>query len=135
MLTQEQEVARQEEMEYIRQSIELDEADGVFVTVFNSISDLCARTATANGFSNNRTVGEDIALMHSELSEMLEAFRSNGPSVSEKIAPFTEAEDEAADVIIRLMHFGRTHGLDIAGALLAKARYNTTRPYLHGKKF
>ncbi len=82
-----------------------------------------------------RNDGEAIALMHSELSEMLEAQRKMQGQQSEKIPEFTHEEEEAADLLIRLMDFCAGKGLRLAEAVVAKAAYNKGRPYKHGKKF
>lgn len=74
-----------------------------------------------------------IALMHSELSEALEAVRTGNPQ-SEKIPEFTLLEEELADVVLRIMNFGGQLGLRIADAILAKDQYNNNRPYKHGGK-
>lgn len=77
---------------------------------------------------------EKIALMHSELSEALEAMREGNPD-SDKIA-FSSVEEELADCVIRILDYAGRRRLDIAGAILAKHEYNLTRPYKHGgKKF
>ena len=75
----------------------------------------------------------NIALMHSELSEALEADREgNGRSV--KAPGFSQIEEELADVIIRIMQTSHTWGHDVAGAVKAKMAYNATRPKMHGGK-
>lgn len=81
----------------------------------------------------NRNKGEAIALMHSELSEMLEAVRKPGPS--EKIPQFMAIEEEAADLLIRLADFCEGYGLDIIEATKAKLAFNRTRQHMHGKQF
>jgi len=58
-----------------------------------------------------------------------------GPLPSEKIPGFTPVEEEMADVVIRIRDLAGRHGWRIGDAILAKIKYNTGRPYLHGKKF
>lgn len=93
-------------------------------------------TAKDKGFSNDckEHVGIGISLMHSELSELLEAYRHGNP-LSEKIAGFSEAEEELADLFIRALHFAEKHNLDLGAAIIAKMRYNLTREHMHGKRF
>lgn len=81
-----------------------------------------------------RNTGEAIALMHSELSEALEADRKNILQ-SEHIPTFTGLEEELADVIIRIMDYAQANELRIPEAILAKCEFNRTRPHKHGKKF
>lgn len=80
-----------------------------------------------------RNDGEQIALMHSELSEALEAIRHGNPP-SDHIPDFTGVEEEMADEVIRVMDFcaGGKHRL--AEAIAAKLEYNKTRGYKHGGK-
>lgn len=93
----------------------------------------------AHGFrdhqnSGKRNQAELLCLMHSELSEGLEAIRKNIES-SDHISTFKGIEEELADVVIRIMDFDREFGLRIAEAIEAKHRFNMTRPFKHGKKF
>ncbi len=93
--------------------------------------------AKAHGFWEegiaNRNVPEMIALMHSELSEMLEAYRHKNPP-SEHIPEFSGMEEEAADLIIRLCDTCEAMGLRLTGAIVAKMEFNRNRPYKHGGK-
>lgn len=77
---------------------------------------------------------EMITLIHSEVSEMLEALRRTG-EMSEKIPEFEEIEEEAADVVIRVMDLAGLLGLRLGEAIIAKQKYNRGRRRKHGKKF
>lgn len=80
------------------------------------------------------SVPSKIALMHTELSEMLEADRK-GIEVSEHIPEFTGVEEEAADLFIRLMDFSGRYQLRLGQAVTAKLLFNLNRPHKHGKGY
>ena len=80
-----------------------------------------------------RETGTCFMLMVTELSEALEAYRLGNP-MSKKIAPFSQIEEELADVIIRILDYAEHHSFEIEKALVAKMAYNTTRPHRHGGK-
>lgn len=115
--------------------------------------------AVAKGFvpeGGHRPVPEIVALLHSEVSEMLECWRDNQPFLwtgevsggegriifGEGTAPALIASTgkpegiaaEAADVFIRLLQSCEELGIDLAQAVEAKWRYNATRPHRHGGK-
>ncbi len=73
-----------------------------------------------------RNDGELIALMHSELSEALEAMRSR--LSKEQVA------EELADCCIRIFDFCGGRGIDLQKAIIAKMEKNRKRPYRHGNK-
>lgn len=102
----------------------------------NSLARVCFQQSAVKGFwDQERNKGEMIALMHSELSELLEAVRSPDAPESEKLEGFSLEEEECADIIIRVMDYCGGFDLDIASAVEAKLQYNRERPYKHGKVF
>ncbi|MDD3344891.1 MAG: MazG nucleotide pyrophosphohydrolase domain-containing protein [Candidatus Omnitrophica bacterium] len=97
----------------------------------SSIRDLireCHRVARSKGWWDEaRNDGELIALMHSELSEALEAMRNRGKK--------DDLAEELADCCIRIFDYCGSRKIDLDKALRKKIEYNKTRPYRHGKKF
>jgi len=100
------------------------------------------QTAVEHGWwDEDRNIGECIALMHSELSEALEEWRSGDDiaithhdikrDLTWKPEGFTV---ELADVLIRIFDLCGRHNLPIVEALQEKMAYNKTRAYRHGGK-
>lgn len=79
----------------------------------------------ATGAPVKRNFGEVVALMHSELSEALEADRKN--LMDDKLPHRSGVEVEFADCVIRIFDTARALGLDLAGAIIEKNRFNRTR--------
>lgn len=78
-----------------------------------------------NGLPIDRKFSEVVALMHSELSEALEADRKN--LMDDKLPHRNGIEVELADLIIRVLDTAEYLNLDVAGALIEKNRYNISR--------
>jgi NTP pyrophosphatase (non-canonical NTP hydrolase) len=89
---------------------------------------VCHGIAKQRGWwDEDRNDGEMIALMHSELSEALEALREDRSCKT--------VAEELADCLIRIFDFCGGRDIDLEGALQRKIESNKTRPYRHGKKF
>ena len=106
-----------------------------FIDGWGAISGRIHETAKEKGWWDNpRNEGEIIALIHSELSEGLEALRKD--LMDDKLTHRKGIEVELADAVIRIMDYAEAFNYDVEGAILEKIDFNTTREKMHGgKKF
>lgn len=93
------------------------------------INKLCSKayeTAKQKGWHDEpRETGTLLALIHSEVSEALEADRKGD---NDNFA------EELADVCIRIFDLCGSKGIDLENAILQKMERNKSRSYKHGGK-
>lgn len=105
-------------------------------------------TAVANGFhEEEKSLAEFLCLIHSEVSEALEADRhgrranldayiEEGKTKNAFLAYIKDTvEDELADVVIRVADLCGYLDINLEEHIKAKMEFNTSRGYRHGKKY
>ena len=121
-----------------------------------TISKEINENAVVHGFwkAKRSVVSEKLMLIVSELGEAMEADRKDyhtQPTAEiKKILDWKSEtifermfkgyvkdtfEDELADSVIRIFDLAEHFGIDLESHILAKHRYNKSRPYMHGKKY
>lgn len=111
---------------YVMDAINRYEEEDRFTGVMNNMMAEVASINRANGwYEEERTFGEDIALLHSEVSEMFEGFRNHD---------LENVHEEAADILIRLLDTAYRYKIDLVGEFRKKCAKNRTRGYKHGGK-
>ena len=80
-------------------------------------------------------LGAKIALMHSELSELLDVVRKDTSLKSDKLPNVLAVAEELADVVIRVMDFAGRLTIPLGDAIVEKVRFNAGREFRHGKRF
>jgi len=82
--------------------------------------------ARAKGFYNDtRSIPELLCLIHSEVSEALEAYRKDDRK---------NFKEEMADIVIRVMDACEYLNIDLLLEIVCKHAVNKDRPHKHGKK-
>lgn len=75
--------------------------------------------------TGSKAVGDQISLIHSEISEAYEGHRKNKPD--EHCPEFTNFEIELADAMIRILDTAGGLNLRLGAAFAAKMKYNAVR--------
>jgi NTP pyrophosphatase (non-canonical NTP hydrolase) len=109
--------------------------------------------ALRHGFHHkDQNLGEQLCLIHGEISEALEADRIGRRADLQRYHDFVakkpessawafktfvkdSIEDELADAVIRIADLAGYLGIDLEGHIKAKMKYNESRPSLHGKRY
>lgn len=120
---------------FIRVQLTEEQVEAQFAALVERLSTQIHGQAVKNGFWDAPNPGEKLALTHSELSEALEYWRKDASAPDDKIPVFTGVEAELADAVIRLFDLAKHYKLRLGEAIIAKHKFNKTRPFKHGKKF
>jgi len=128
--------------------------------MLNELSKQAYQNAKDKGFYESQIeMGTRLALIHSEVSEALEADRKNKFASKDRnlqdmdISDLSDVqtklyfrqefevsikdtfEDELADIMIRVMDLAAFKGIDLEYHIKMKMAYNSTRDYKHGKSY
>lgn len=121
--------------------------------MINKLAKKVHQNAKDHGFfDGEKNIGEMLCLIHSEVSEALEADRkgrkcehnikvvNSWTSNNDFQNSFRENvkdtfEDELADIMIRVMDLAEYKGIDLEQHIEAKMRFNSLREFKHGKKY
>lgn len=100
--------------------------DWSYTTNLDTLQSRAWQIAEVNGWHElDRSKAEILALIHSEVSEALEAEREGNHSLY---------AEELADIVIRILDHCETEDIDLAFEINRKNEINAERDYRHGGK-
>ncbi len=101
--------------------------------LFRQLASVTTAWMTHQGFWESHNFGEKVALVHSELSEALEAHRKS--LASDHLPQYSGVEEELADAVIRILDLVGAHNINLGAVLVDKFLFNLNRPHKHGKAY
>lgn len=104
------------------------------MTINELAKDIHKNAQSHGWWDEERSLGEIVALCHSELSEALEAYRNGEGFEWDNNGKPDGIAVEMVDCVIRIFDYLAKEGIDIERILTEKHEYNKTRPYKHGGK-
>ncbi len=119
-----------------------------YTETIDVIADAVHKNAVAHGFhpkgqSDDDFINYQLNNLHDEISELHEAWRSGKFSgfcdksdkmLALNLPPLTCAEEEYADIIIRVLDQCRHLHINISRAIAIKHLFNLTREFKHGRQ-
>ena len=114
----------QEAIETLQEKIHQGNVDAGWWTDLDTLQSLAEECRIRTRFGK-ALVAEKLALIHSEISEAMEASRKN--LMDDKLTHRKGVEVELADAVIRILDLAGALELDLAGAIQEKLAYNAVR--------
>jgi len=107
---------------------------GARAKIVKVLCEEAAQNSAAHGFvTSEENIPEKLCLIHSEVSEALEAVRHGNPP-DDKLPEYNGLTVELADTVIRCLSLAGSLKLPLGEAIIAKMGYNSKRPPKHGGK-
>jgi NTP pyrophosphatase (non-canonical NTP hydrolase) len=101
----------------------------------NDAAKIINKIAVEKGFWDKPDAKEKLLLIHTEISEVVEALRKETPEKDKHLKEYLNHDVEVADVLIRLLDYAYQYCPGYFPQIVAeKVIYNASRPVMHGGK-